>query len=202
MSILRQIFGPSREEIWQQLALELGAQYQQDFWTGAKVEVTYGEWTITLDSYAVSNGKTSHVFTRFRAPYVNPDGFQFAVSRKHIFTGLAKWLGMQDVEIGHKEFDEAFVIQGNDEKKLRILFANQDIRRLIESQPQISLSVRGDQGWFSRIHPEGVDELYFQVSGIIKDVERLKELFALFGLVLDQLCEMGSAYEGAVQEAG
>jgi hypothetical protein len=59
--------------------------------------------------------------------------------------------------------------------------------------------VRGDQGWFSRIFPEGVDELHFQAGGIIKDVERLKELFALFGLVLDQLCELGSAYQTSPQ---
>lgn len=199
MGILRQIFGPSRDEIWKQLALEMNANYQTDFWSGSKVQVEYGEWTITLDSYTVSNGKTSHVFTRFRAPYVNQDGFQFAIYRKHFFHGLALWLGMQDVEVGHKEFDEAFVIQGNDATKLRVLFANQDLRELIAAQPEISLSVRGDQGWFSRIYPEGVDELYFQVSGIVKDLDRLKELFALFGLVLDQLCEMGSAYENNPQ---
>jgi hypothetical protein len=195
MGFLRQVFGPSREEIWQQLAREIGANYQANFWTGARVQAEYGEWTITLDSHTVNTGKSQHSYTRFRAPYINQDGFQFAIYRKNIFHGLAKWLGMQDVEVGHKEFDEAFIIQGNDEKKLKALFANQDIRRLIEAQPQITLSVRGDQGWFSRIYPEGVDELYFQVGGIIKDVERLKELFALFGLVLDQLCEMGSAYE-------
>jgi hypothetical protein len=195
MGMLRQIFGPSRDEIWQQLALELGAKYQQDFWTGARVEVAYGEWTITLDCYAVNTGKSTHHYTRFRAPYVNADGFQFGVYRRNIFHGIADWFGMQDVEVGHKEFDEAFIIQGNDEKKLRTFFANQDIRRLIEAQPQISFSVRGDQGWFSRIHPEGVDELYFQVGGVVKDINRLREVFALFGLVLDQLCEMGSAYE-------
>lgn len=195
MGLLRNIFGPGRDEVWQQLALEIGAKHQHDFWTGTKVEVEYGEWLITLDSYAVSTGKSHHIFTRFRAPYVNADGFQFGIYRKHFFHGLALWFGMQDVEVGHKEFDEAFVIQGNDEKKLRTLFANADIRRLIEAQPAITLSVRGDQGWFARIHPEGVDELYFQVSGIIKDLDRLKEIFALFGLVLDQLCQMGSAYE-------
>jgi len=44
-----------------------------------------------------------------------------------------------------------------------------------------------------------VDELYFQVNGEIKDVERLKALFDLFAAVLDQLCRIGSAYK---QEPG
>jgi hypothetical protein len=44
-----------------------------------------------------------------------------------------------------------------------------------------------------------VDELHFQVVGVIKDVDRLKSLFDLFAAVLDQLCKIGSAYK---QEPG
>jgi hypothetical protein len=37
--------------------------------------------------------------------------------------------------------------------------------------------------------------MYFQVTGVIKDVERLKQLFYLFAETPDELCRMGSAYE-------
>lgn len=47
------------------------------------------------------------------------------------------------------------------------------------------------------VFPNGVDELYFEVVGVIKDVERLKELFDLFSETLDELCRMGSAYENS-----
>jgi len=197
MGVLRQLFGPSKEEVWQQLAAEIGARFESSFWTGAKVAIDYGQWTITLDSYTVSSGHSHHHYTRFRAPYVNPDGFRFGIYRKHFFTPLARLLGMQDIEIGHAEFDDAFVIQASDEKRVRALFADESIRGLVAAQPDVSFQVRGDQGWFSRIHPEGVDELYFQAHGIIKDLSRLKELFALFGLVLDRLCDLGSAYESS-----
>jgi hypothetical protein len=197
MGLLRQLFGPSRDEIWKQLAAETGASYESEFWTGSKVSIDYGQWTITLDAYTVNTGKTQHTYTRFRAPYVNPDGFRFGIYRKNLFTPLAKWLGMQDIEVGHAEFDEAFVIQGNNDQQVKALFAGDSIRKLIAAQPDVSFMVRGDQGWFSRIHPEGVDELYFQAYGIIQDLPRLKELFALFGLVLDRLCELGSAYESS-----
>ena len=197
MGVLRQLFGPSRDEVWNQLAAELGARFESDFWKGAKVSIDYGEWTITLDTYTVSTGKTHHTYTRFRAPYVNEGGFRFGIYRKNIFTPLGKWLGMQDIEVGHPEFDEAFVIQGNNEQQVKALFGDDSIRKLVSAQSDVSFMVRGDQGWFSRIHPEGVDELYFQAHGIIKDLDRLKELFALFGLVLDRLCELGSAYESS-----
>jgi hypothetical protein len=59
--------------------------------------------------------------------------------------------------------------------------------------------VKDSEGWFGPRFPEDVDELYFQVVGVIKDVERLKALFDLFAAVLDQLCKVGSAYK---QEPG
>jgi len=69
------------------------------------------------------------------------------------------------------------------------------VRRLIENQQTIRLTVKDDEGWFGTRFPEGVDELYFCVLGIIKDIERLKSLFDLFAEVLDHLCRIGSAYE-------
>ena len=104
-------------------------------------------------------------------------------------------LGMQDVEVGHFQFDEDFIIKGTDEYKLRQLFENDKIRELISVQPRIHLEVKDDEGFFGSDFPQGVDELYFSVVGIIKDTERLKQLFDLFAEVLNHLCQIGSAYE-------
>ena len=131
MGLLRQLFGPSKEDIWRQLCNEIGAQYVKGgFWKGDKVQAHYGQWTVTLDTYTetYSDGNTAHstFYTRLRAPYVNKDGFRFTIYRKSVFSGLGKVLGMQDVEVGYPEFDEAFVIKGNDETKLRALFAKRE----------------------------------------------------------------------------
>lgn len=196
MAFLRSIFGPSREEVWRQLSDEIGAHYVDGgFWKGDKVQAHTGEWTITLDTYTVSNGKSSTTYTRIRAPYVNKDGFRFTIYRKSIFSGLGKLLGMQDVEIGHEPFDRDFIIKGNDEMKLREFFSNAELRELIHLQPSIHLEIRDDEGIFGVHFPEGVDELYFSTVGVIKDIERLKDLFTLFGGILNYLCHIGSAYE-------
>jgi hypothetical protein len=196
MGTLRGIFGPSRKEIWRQLAERIGATYiEGGFWKGDKVQAHVGEWTVTLDTFTVSTGKTTVVYTRLRAPYVNADGFRFSVARKNIFTPIAKLFGMQDVEVGDAQFDDAFVIRGTDEAKLRALFANANIRRLLEAQPRVRFDVRDDEGWFAIHFPEGVDELRFYTPGVIKDVDRLVGLYELFGEVLNHLCHIGSAYE-------
>src|SRR6185503_14199433 len=192
----RKWFGPSKTEIWRQLADEMGARLVEGGFTrGDKVVASHGEWQLTLDTYVINAGNTIITYTRMRAPYVNPDGFRFDIYRKSVFSGLGKLLGMQDIEVGVEGFDEEFIIKANDEAKVRALFANRDIRRLIEGQPNIRLSVKDDEGWFGPSFRDGVDELYFSTPGIIKDVDQLKHLYELFAVTLDQLCEIGSAYE-------
>ena len=193
-------FGPSKDEVWRQLSQEIGAEFVEGgFWKGNKVQAHVDPWTITLDTYTV-NTQHSHVtYTRMRAPYVNPEGFRFTIYRKGFFSDLGKLLGMQDIEVGDPDFDEAFIIKGNDEFKVRDLFADPQIRQMIQAQPKIRLDVKDSEGWFGPKFPEDVDELHFQVVGVIKDIERLKALFDLFAAVLDQLCRIGSAYK---QDAG
>ena len=198
MNTLRKLFGPSKEEIWRQLRTELGAEYVQGGgWKRDKVQAAHDEWTITLDTYAVSTGKSVVHFTRLRAPYVNTDHFRFTIYRRGLFSEIAKWLGMQDVVVGHEDFDRDFIIKGTDGGKLRALFDNPKLRELIAAQPKIHLTVKDNDGFWGADFPADTDELYFHVHGIIKDVERLKLLFELFAETLDQLCRIGSAYEEA-----
>jgi hypothetical protein len=194
-------FGPSKDEVWRQLSQEIGAEFVEGgFWAsaGSKVQAHVGPWIVTLDiGRSDEDGKTP--VTRMRSPYINPEGFRFSIHRKSVFSDMGKLLGMQDIEVGDPEFDEAFIIKGNDEGKVCGLFANPKIRQMIQDQPKIRLDVKDSEGWFGPKFPEDVDELHFEVLGVIKVVERLKALFDLFATVLDQLCRIGSAYR---QEPG
>lgn len=195
MSFLRTLFGPSKEEIWRQFAAQTGSDYVSGgFWKGDKVEATHGPWTVVLDTYTVSTGKSNTTYTRMRAPYLTPDGFHFTIYREGFFSAIGKWFGMQDVTVGYEDFDRDFVIKGTDEARLRQLFSNQKIRELIAAQPQIHFSVEDDDGNFwTKKFPAGVDELRFSVMGVIRDLERLRLLYELFAETLDELCRMGSA---------
>jgi hypothetical protein len=189
------LFGPSKKEIWQKLSEELqGAEYiNNGFWSGDRVEAQVDNWIIVLDTYTVSTGKSSTTYTRMRAPFVNMDNFRFKIYRSGIFSKLGKLLGMQDVPVGYEEFDQEFIVKGNNEEKLEALFSNSRIRSLIEAQPRISLEIKDDEGIFGKHFPQGVDQLYFVVHGVIKDIDTLKELYELFAEVLKQLCVIESA---------
>ncbi len=196
MSFWGKLFGPSLDEVWGQLCREIGAEFvDAGFWRGRKVQAHVKDWTITLDTFTVSTGKSSTTYTRIRTPFVNKEAFRFGVSRSGFFSELWKrWFGMQDIEVGHAEFDRHFIIKGTDEARVRALFANARIRQLIQAQPQISFGINDTEGWFGAKFPDGVDELYFVVVGVIKDVARLKTLFDLFAETLNQLARMDTAH--------
>jgi hypothetical protein len=129
-------FGPSKDEVWRRLSHEIGAEYVEGrLWKGNKVQAHVGPWTITLDTHTVSTGHSHVTYTRMRAPYINPEAFRFTIDRKGLFSELGKLLGIQDIEVGDPEFDEAFVIKGNDESKVLA-------RRLDRASPRI-------QGWLT-----------------------------------------------------
>jgi hypothetical protein len=115
-----------------------------------------------------------------------------------MYTDIQRWPALflvdrtgrlQPVAQGSAHFGEVEAI------KVSLLFGNPEIRRLLAAQPSISLEVKDDEGWFGDTFPEGVDELYFQVAGVLKDVERLKLLYELFAETLNHLCHIGAAYE-------
>ncbi len=195
--VLRKLFGPSQNEIWQHVAAGVGGTFEPTRWTGrgGKITVDVGEWTLTLDTYTVSNGKSSMTFTRMRAPYVNRDGFRFVLYRASFFTPLGKLLGMQDIEIGQPPFDRDFVLQSSDPEKLKKFLDDETLRQKIAAHPKIRLEVKDDEGWFGAKFPAGVDELCFTSIGVIKDIELLERLFDLFAHTLNRLCQIGSAYE-------
>lgn len=128
-----------------------------------------------------------------RAPYKTKDEFKFKLYRKGLFSNIGKALGMQDIEVGYPEFDDEFIIKGNDETKIIELFSNDKIRELITYQDRIYLEIKDNKGFFSPVTEEGIYELYFESVGVIKDIDRLKNLFMLFILVLNRLTLIGSA---------
>src|SRR5271165_4603234 len=128
-------FGPCKNEVWRQLSQETGAEIvKSGFWRGKKLQSHVGPWTISLDTWTDGEGPT---YTRMRAPFINPEGFRFTIYRKGPFSALGKLLGMQDIEVGDPEFDDAFIIKGNDEGKVCAIFANRKIRQMIQDQPKI-----------------------------------------------------------------
>ncbi len=202
MGSLRELFGPSHKEVWAELAQQIDAQFHDGSWFGvSNVQSEVKDWIITLDTYTVSTGKSSVTYTRMRAPFVNPDGFRFHIFRTGFFNELGRrWFKTMDLEVGDPDFDRAFTVRVVDDTAanhsvIRTLLADPGTRALMLAQPSFSLQAIDNEAWPNAQFPAGVDELVFQVVGVIKDRERLKALFDLFADLLGRLCHASSAYE-------
>jgi hypothetical protein len=191
MAILDRFFGPTRDEIWEKLADEVGGDfYDGGFWLGeSKVRAKVENWIVTLDTYKDHQNVT---YTRLRAPFVNKDGFIFTVFRVGSFEDQHA-ADDSDVQLGVADFDDAFVVKSNNLGQAKRLFSVQKIRDLLCDQPDVFFNASKHSGWYSADFPEGVGELLFQARGEIKNLARLKHLYELFGETLDQLCQIGSA---------
>jgi hypothetical protein len=176
MGFLRSLFGPSQEEVWAQLSSEIGGRVVGNGRRRSKVQIQVGDWTLTLDTFTESSGESSSIYTRMRAPFLNPDRFRFNIHRAGFGSDVAKFFGFRDIEVGDPTFDEQFVVESSFPTKVRALLANPRIRQLLEAQKRIGrFTIKDDEQAFrASCYPGGVDVLYFHVTGLIKDVAVLK----------------------------
>lgn len=196
MGFLRDFFGPSKDEIWSQIATEIGGEYiDRGFWMKDDLLFKHKEWEIVLDTFTRSTGKHSTTYTRLRAPFVNKDKLRFNIYSEGFFSSIGKFFGMQDIEIGDKFFDEHYIIQGNDGQKIRQLLRSEELKALIINQPNFNVKIKDDEGWFGQDFPVDVDQLYFECTGVITERRALLNLFELFSAILDRLVRIDSAYK-------
>ncbi|MFO7611312.1 MAG: DUF3137 domain-containing protein [Clostridia bacterium] len=182
----------SKDAVWKQLAEEMGAAFVMGSFTGSsRIEKTHRNWKTVLDTYTVSTGKSTVTYTRMRVPYIRSNDVLFKLSRKNIFSGLGNLFGMPVVGTYDYDFDDEFVIKGNDEPVIREIFKNTGIRDMIREQKRLSLGIRNYKGRSN----SDESELYFQTGGVVKDPEKLKNLFGLFFLLMDELAENGVALD-------
>lgn len=165
----------NRDKAWEQFASELGGEFVPGrFLRSGTIEKRAGQSVVTIDTYSVPSGDSSTSYTRLRAAFQNSDGLQFTIQRKGLIGRLDKALGMPHIEMGDEALDRDFVIQGNNEPKVRSLLADPGLCRSIQSQRSIELVAKDN-------------ELRLEVTGVVKDIDRLKELYKLFADVLGRV---------------
>lgn len=198
MGLLKDVFGPSQKEIWSQIAQEIGGELiDGGFWDKDVLEFRHKQWTIVLDTYKSpgSNHSTS-TYTRMRVPFVNTSNFYFNIYQEGFFSSIGKLFGMQDIIIGDRFFDDQFVIKSNSEVTIKQLLHSDKLKQLISSIPRIKFCIKDDDGRiFKSGFPAGVDVLYFEYLGVIKDKQTLLNLFLLFSAVLERLVQIDPGYE-------
>lgn len=177
------LFDKKRKEAWMEFASEVNGEYTKaSFFKTERIKVLKENYMVLLDLYAVSTGKSVIYYTRFRTVYHQATDFRFKVYKKGIFSNLGKKLGMQDIDTGNGEFDEDFIVKGNDEFNIIQLFSNIKIRELLYKVSNFTLEIKDNKG---------AKELCLMTPKIIEEEDMLRDAFQLFCSVLDDIGNMG-----------
>jgi hypothetical protein len=160
-----------------------------------------GPWIITIGIFTCWHTKyVGSTWTEVHAPYVRPGGLRFTIVPAGFLGRFFKKLGLLPiVDVGFRDFDEAFCVKATDAEAVKSLFADGRLRRLFLAQPSLTMEVydRSMPWAFAlgslRDVPDHLALLYCREGRAILDVERLKGLFDVTLAVLERSCEVGSA---------
>jgi hypothetical protein len=196
MSGKKKHFKHHEDEMWDRLSQELGGEFvDRRGWRYDKIKVREGEWTVTIDLHSHAGYKSEALFTRIRVPFVNEEKLHFKIFHQGLLDTIGAKLGVQDIIIGHDEFDRTFMIQGDDEEKVKALLSDDDLKADMLAEPDLHLTLRDSGDAFTEEFPDGVDELVLEVANEVTDKQRLKKLYDIVARTLHYLCHHDGAYE-------
>jgi hypothetical protein len=197
------ILGRSTAAIWKQVARDIGGTYQEGGSSGSDVlRYQSGEGEITLDTYELSNNESTTIYTRMRAPFENKDAVYLKVYRVGFCASIGTFFGMQDIHIGDRHFDDDFVIQGNDDEKIRWLLNDPALTDLIRAAIPPPLIPLGHPALGPSFGVRYPNQLFFECGGVVSHEDGLKTLFDLFRATLARLAHLDSSLKPATHPSG
>lgn len=137
---------------------------------------------IDIDYHASTDDDEMSGTTLITAPLSSDVAFRFALTKQTLKSNVKKLFGMQDVIVGNAELDRKFIIQSNDEARVKELLSDPEISGPLVEFPIIIFEVRE-----LKIGATQETVLTYDVEGRITDAARLQRVFAPFGKVLTYL---------------
>jgi hypothetical protein len=184
---------PSKEESWTALAARRGGAVVTDRRGKVKqVRFPLDPFEMVLDTYTVSNGQSSQTYTRARLLFPLREEFRFRMHRRSVFSGIGKFFGMQDLEVGQPGLDRDFIIKADSLGKIQALLLRSAVNRAL-------LTLRAGTFETRRFRKRGVDttavrELVYSTGGVLRDGAKLDALVDLFADAAPHLVKAGSAW--------
>ena len=141
------------------------------------VEATHRHYKIVFDYHTeyrtVDNSTIQQTYTRITSQFRTKESLKLNISRKTLLGTIGKFFGAQDIIVGDDAFDDAFIIKGNNESKIKMLLTR-SIREQIEGQSKINIGIDNRKEIWGEPLPWNELELYFFTEGKIKDISELE----------------------------
>lgn len=183
MSFLEELFSDGDVDLMEQFSREMGLAYQRE---GSSIIFRQGNRTIVIEHRKEQVGDDERSrerhWMRISTRFVRRDGFTFKFYRDGILSSIGRLFGMQDIKTGDPQFDDEFIIKGNDESRVRLLLSNEKLKQIIQYSPDIHLECRqvGNS-------PNRDFELFLEMRCEGLDFRKFRRAVTLVTEVLDEL---------------
>lgn len=175
------ITGESEDEVWKIIADQLNSKEDNLDYT-AQFSTTNHCVTLDIDIHPDRGEENEKPVTSFSAELPDETSFRFKIEKQGLKHEIGKLFGMQDVIIGHPEFDKKYLIQSNDVVKVKEVLSDPEVSDELLKHPVLDFKIRerkiGD-------NKEIVLGLYLE--GGITEPETLKSIFQPFKILLNYL---------------
>lgn len=185
------------EYVWRNFADEKGGETVESREGSELVELSIPvpgiEATVTFTP-VVHQGRKKHRGTTAMLPFEPDDAFIFAIQTEKWIDQVGKAFGLQDVQVQDQLFDSQFLIQGNEEQKIRSLFTDLRLRELLLLQPPSQLRVITDSSQFDPewFVPEGLHTIVYRQDALLEKIDQLQNVYDILTCTLQQLGALGS----------
>ena len=169
----------SEQEIWNRIAEQIqGKKDNKDYTAQTTIEDVTINVDIDFHPESAEEGNANGT-TSFSAPLPDVKDFRFRLFKQNFKHNIRKLFGMQDVVVGNDELDQKFIIQSNDEQKVKTILANEQVSSWLLQLPVYVFEIRD-----LKIGANREVELTLEIEGRIKEPETLKNIFQPFKAAL------------------
>jgi hypothetical protein len=110
----------NRNRAWSEAARQLGLAFTPGgFLKGRKLAGRVAGMQVVVVTFTRGSGKNSSTFTRFCVTFPRPLGLGLSLTKEGFFSGVSKFFGSQDIQIGDPAFDQAMIIKGTSEHSIQ-----------------------------------------------------------------------------------
>lgn len=152
-----------------------------------------GAWQIWLDTYVVSTGQVTVIYTRARAHFTGWRDLRVTVRRKLWIDRVWQGLGFGSPLPVDRRLLERYVIKGRPEARVPSLFAAPGLTDAVLSVASLRLEVKRADRKHRQHLGEDAGVVQCQTTGVITDVERLVAMVRVVHETLDGMERIGEA---------
>ncbi|RNI31595.1 hypothetical protein [Rufibacter latericius] len=181
METIKSFSAETEEELWHQVAHDMASQKELLSYS-ALLEQRGTQIYFDTDIDLGGGFESGISSTTFMAPVPSHVTLRFALHEQGWIDEVGKFFGMEDIELGFPDIDDAFIIKTNQPEVLKNLFADPFIHETLLKHRNCELRLNDDE---DETGPETV--LTFSKDEAILDMGELREIYRLLYEMLHKL---------------